>query len=192
MLNTSKDTSNSYIDSNNTTDNTNKNEVVESYNYKINYKKNNLDNIIEGTYYNGISIFTYNNSKYYYDSTNTYLIFDNYYTKASLEYDITKIFYIKEFLNNLIIQSTTTYLDNSKQITYLASTNDLMKYLFNDSNNYTTTNEIIVKENNDNIEKITIDLNNLNLELKVIEIEYSNINNITDLKFNMEDYTYKE
>jgi len=158
----------------------------------LNYNKDKTD-IIEGTYYNNMSLFTYNTLKYYYDSS-LYVIDNDSYYLTNIEYDITKIFNnnLKKIVDKLEEQSKTTYKDGTITTNYIVLSNDIYNYLYGVENTYTNYVNVNITEKENKITNITIDLSGIDLNLKKIEIEYSNIDNIAGLEFNKENYTYKE
>ena len=168
--------------------------LMESYNYKITYTGLNKIDIMEGIYYKGNSLFSYNNMKYYLEDF-IYIIDNNTYYLANLEYDITKVFNnnLYNILNSASEGLKTSYEDNIEEVNYYIDSNIMYKYLYNiDINTYTNTVGIIVTKKDNIITNITLDLTNLNTNITKIDIEYSNINKIENLEFNKENYTYKE
>ena len=168
--------------------------LMESYNYKITYTGLNKIDIIEGIYYKGNSLFSYNNMKYYLEEF-IYIIDNNTYYLANLEYDITKVFNnnLYNILNSASEGLKTSYEGNIEEVNYYIDSNIMYKYLYNiDINTYTNTVGIIVTKKDNIITNITLDLTNLNTNITKIDIEYSNINKIENLEFNKENYTYKE
>ena len=168
--------------------------LMESYNYKITYTGLNKIDIMEGIYYKGNSLFSYNNMKYYLEDF-IYIIDNNTYYLANLEYDITKVFNnnLYNILNSASEGLKTSYEGNIEEVNYYIDSNIMYKYLYNiDINTYTNTVGIIVTKKDNIITNITLDLTNLNTNITKIDIEYSNINKIENLEFNKENYTYKE
>ena len=168
--------------------------LMESYNYKITYTGLNKIDIIDGIYYKGNSLFSYNNMKYYLEDF-IYIIDNNTYYLANLEYDITKVFNnnLYNILNSASEGLKTSYEGNIEEVNYYIDSNIMYKYLYNiDINTYTNTVGIIVTKKDNIITNITLDLTNLNTNITKIDIEYSNINKIENLEFNKENYTYKE
>lgn len=166
---------------------------MDSYNYKVTYTNINKIDIIEGTYYNNTSLFTYNNLKYYYEDF-LYIIDNDSYYLSNIEYNISKVF--SSNLNNIIKEleeeSKTTYKDGKVVTNYTIDSNKLYKYLFDLESTYDNLSRISITEEEDVVTNITIDLTSLNINLTKIEIEYSNIDNIESLEFNKDNYTYKE
>ena len=64
---------------------------MRGYNYKITYTTMSKVDVIEGTYYNGKSLFTYNNFNYYYEDS-VYKIDNDTYYLENIEYNISKMF----------------------------------------------------------------------------------------------------
>jgi len=166
---------------------------MKGYTYKVTYTNLDKTDIIEGTYYNNMSLFTYNTLKYYYDSS-LYVIDNDSYYLTNIEYDITKIFNnnLKKIVDKLEEQSKTTYKDGTITTNYIVLSNDIYNYLYGVENTYTNYVNVNITEKENKITNITIDLSGIDLNLKKIEIEYSNIDNIAGLEFNKENYTYKE
>jgi len=157
-------------------------ENMSSYDYKVTYSNIDKVDIIEGTYYNNTSLFTYNNLKYYYENL-LYVIDNDSYTLASIEYDISKIFNknLYSIFNDLKEESKTTYKDGKVVTNYTLDSNKIYNYLFDEESNYNNLVNVSITENNDTITTITFDLINLGITLNKIEIEYSNFNNIESL-----------
>lgn len=164
-----------------------------SYDYKVTYTNLNKIDIIEGTYYNNNSIFTYNNLKYYYEDS-LYIIDNDSYYLSNIEYDITKIFNknLYSIITNLEEESKTTYKDGKEVINYVVDSNKIYNYLYDLESNYTNLASVSITLVNDIVTNVQIDLTNLGLDLIKIEIEYSNIDNIESLEFNKDNYTYRE
>ena len=68
----------------------------------------------------------------------------------------------------------------------------MYNYLYGLDSAYTNLVNVQIKENENEIHNIVIDLTNLGLNLTKIEVEYSYLNEITSLSFNKDNYTYKE
>lgn len=161
-----------------------------SYSYKITYTDNNLVNVIEGTYYLNTSLFTYNTNKYYLENDLLYFIDTNFYYLTNIEYNIKKLFNnnLSSILDSLQEESVTTYNDGRKKTNYLMNANDFNRYYFETESNYETNIGIEITEENEFVTNILIDLTNLNINLTKIEVEYSDINKISSLDFNKENY----
>ena len=166
---------------------------MESYNYKVTYTNIDKVDTIDGIYVDNISIFNFNNFKYYYEE-DLYIIDNDSYYLMDIEYNISKI-----FNNNLINiieyleeESKTTYKDGTIVTNYTIDSNKLYNYLFDLESNYDNKCTITITENENEIYNIIIDTTNLGLNLTKIEVEYSNMNMIEDLEFNIDNYTYKE
>ena len=166
---------------------------MKGYTYKVTYTNIDKIDIIEGTYYNNTSLFNFNTLKYYYDNS-LYVIDNDSYYLSNIEYDITKIFNnnFKDIISKLEEQSKTAYKDGTVTTNYTILTSDIYNYLYGVESTYTTYTNISITERENIITDIMIDLNNIDLNLKKIEIQYSNIDNIKSLEFNKENYTYKE
>lgn len=163
---------------------------MNSYTYKITYTDNNLINIIDGTYYSNTSLFTYNGNKYYYELGSLYFINTNSYYLTNIEYNVKKLFNnnLSSILDSLQEESVTTYNDGRKKTNYVMDANDFNRYYFETESNYETNIGIEITEKDKFITNILIDLTNLNINLTKIEIEYSDINKISSLDFNKENY----
>lgn len=157
-------------------------ENMSSYDYKVTYTNIDKVDVIDGTYYNNTSLFTYNSLKYYYEDL-LYVIDNDLYTLVNIEYDISKIFSknLYSLFNDLKEESKTTYKDGKVVTNYTLDSNKIYNYLYDGENSYDNLISINITENNDIITNITIDLTNLGLYLSKIEIEYNNINNIENL-----------
>lgn len=168
-------------------------EKMTSYDYKVTYTNIDKVDIIEGTYYNNTSLFTYNSLKYYYEDL-LYVINNDSYILSNIEYDISKIFSknLYSLFDDLKEESKTTYKDGKIVTNYTLDSNIIYNYLYNMESTYTNLVNVSITESNDIITNITIDLTNLDLYLNKIEVEYSNINNIESLEFNKNIYTYEE
>lgn len=167
-------------------------EDMVSYNYKIIYTSMDRIDVIEGAYYNSTSLFTYNNLRYYYEDY-LYVINDNSYALSSIEYNIAKIFNKNLFtiFNELEEVSTTTYKNGMIMTDYKIDSNKIYNYLFDEGSTYSNTTNISITEKENVITSIVLDLTNLGLNLNKIEIEYTNIDNIENLNFNKNNYTYE-
>lgn len=157
-------------------------EDMTSYDYKVTYTNIDKVDIIEGTYYNSTSLFTYNNLKYYYEDM-LYVINNDSYILSNIEYDVSKIFNknLYTIFENLNEESKTTYKDGKVITNYTLDSTVIYKYLYNTESSYTNLISVSITESDDVITNITIDLTNLGLYLNKIEVEYSNINNIESL-----------
>ena len=168
-------------------------EDMESYNYKVTYTNFDKVDTIDGTYVDNISIFDFNNFKYYYEE-DLYIIDNDSYYLMDIEYNISKIFNnnLINIIEDLEEESKTTYKDGTIVTNYTIDSNELYNYLFDLEYNYDNKCTITITENENEIYNIIIDTTNLGLNLTKIEVEYSNMNMIEDLEFNIDNYTYKE
>lgn len=168
-------------------------EDMKGYTYKVVYTNVDKVDIIEGTYYKDKSLFNYNNLKYYYEDS-LYVISDYSYTNTVIEYNISKIFSNNfiNIINKLEEVSETKYKDGTVEKNYTISANEIYRYLFDTEYVYEELVNVNITEYENQIQKITIDLSSLNINLLKIEIEYSNIDNIEDLEFNKDNYVYEE
>lgn len=157
-------------------------EDMTSYDYKVIYTNIDKTDVIEGTYYNGTSLFTYNNLKYYYEDL-LYVINNDSYILSNIEYDISKMFNknLHSIFDNLNEESKTTYKDGKVMTNYTLDSNIIYNYLYNIESTYTNLVSLSITESNEIITNIIIDLSNLGLYLNKIEVEYTNINNIEGL-----------
>ena len=157
-------------------------EDMTSYDYKVIYTNIDKVDIIEGTYYDNTSLFTYNNLKCYYEDM-LYVINNDSYIMSNIEYDVSKIFNknLHTIFENLNEESKTTYKDGKVITSYTLDSNIIYNYLYNTESTYTNLVSVSITENNDIITNITIDLTNLGLYLNKIDVEYSNTNNIESL-----------
>ena len=163
------------------------------YTYKVTYTTISKVDVIEGTYYNDKSLFTYNNLKYYFEDS-LYIIDNDSYYLSNIEYNISKIFSknLYTIFSKLEEESKTTYKDGVVVTNYKLDSNIIYNYLYELESNYSNFVTVSITEQDDAITSITLDLINLGLNLNKIDIEYSNINNIENLEFNKENYIYKE
>ena len=117
-----------------------------SYDYKVTYTNIDKIDIIEGTYYNNASLFTYNNLKYYYEDS-LYAINSDSYSLANIEYNILKIFNnnLYNIFNDLEEVSKTTYKDGMVVTNYTANSNKIYSYLFDAESTYTNNVNINIK-----------------------------------------------
>ena len=168
-------------------------EDMESYNYKVTYTNIDKVDTIDGIYVDNISIFNFNNFKYYYEE-DLYIIDNDSYYLMDIEYNISKIFNnnLINIIEDLEEESKTTYKDGTIVTNYTIDSNELYNYLFDLEYNYDNKCTITITENENEIYNIIIDLTNLGLNLTKIEVEYSNMDMIEDLEFNIDNYTYKE
>ena len=168
-------------------------EDMESYNYKVTYTNIDKVDTIDGIYVDNISIFNFNNFKYYYEE-DLYIIDNDSYYLMDIEYNISKIFNnnLINIIEDLEEESKTTYKDGTIVTNYTIDSNKLYNYLFDLEYNYDNKCTITITENENEIYNIVIDINNLGLNLTKIEVEYSYMNMIEDLEFNIDNYTYKE
>lgn len=168
-------------------------EDMKSYHYKVTYTNIDKVDIIDGTYVDNISLFTFNNFKYYYEE-DLYIIDNDSYYLSNIEYNISKIFNnnFKNIIEYLEEESKTTYKDGTIITTYTIDSNRMYNYLFDLESNYDNECTITITENEKEIHNIIIDLTNLGLNLTKIEVEYSYLNLIEDLEINIDNYTYKE
>lgn len=166
---------------------------MKGYNYKITYTNINKVDVIEGSYYDNKSIFTYNNMKYYFEDS-LYVIDNDTYYLGSIEYDVAKIFSnnFSTIINNLEEESKTTYKDGTIITNYTVDSNMIYNYLYGLDSTYNNLVSVSITEKENEIHNIVIDLTNLGLNLTKIEVEYSYLNEVTDLSFNKDNYTYKE
>lgn len=166
---------------------------MDGYAYKVTYNNLNKIDVIEGNYYNNTSIFNYNNIKYYYEDF-LYVIDNDTYYLGNIEYNISKMFSnnLSLILEDLEEESKTIYKDGSIITNYTIDSNIIYNYLFDLESTYDNFVSVSIKGNETEINNIIIDLTNLNLNLTKIEVEYSYLNEITNLEFNKDNYTYKE
>lgn len=166
---------------------------MKSYQYKITLFSNTLKEA-SGTFYLNTSLFNYEFNKYYYEENLLYLVDNDSYYLSSIDYNITKLLNnnLYYLLKDLKEESTTTYNDGKKDLSYVVDANLFYNYFFDEESAYETKVNLIIKCDGTNITNISIDLTNLGIELYKIDIEYSNINNIKNLEFNKENYIYRE
>ncbi len=165
------------INQNNQNENTNESDNIESYTYTYTL---NGQIIFESIYKDNTEIFTYNGLTYYKNSDLIYL--NNEIALIDINVDYFKYDNIKRLIDNSEFIKSTTYKDDTKETTYsidLGKFNSIMGTIYDD-----TDSEIsFVVNENVNINSVTIDLSsyyNYSYEMK---INYSNINNISDINF---------
>lgn len=168
-------------------------EEMKGYIYKVTYTNIDKIDVIEGTYYDNKSLFTFNNLKYYYEDS-LYLIDNDTYYLSNIEYNISKMFNknLSTIIKELEEESKTEYKDGTIVTNYTIDSNKMYKYLYEIEGTYTNLVSISLKENEKEIHNIVIDLSNLGLNLTKIEIEYMYLDQVTNLDFNKDNYTYKE
>lgn len=164
---------------------------INNYETKTTIEK--LDNIeiIETTYKNNEQIIKYNNNIYYfkdnlYIKNNNELILDNNELLLNINYfNINNIY-------NLIVNKqeeyTTKYQDGSYKVNYQITLQELMLKYKNITVDNNETIDITV-EGKENINKIIINLTNINIidannNIKTIELELTNINKIENIDIN--------
>ena len=166
---------------------------MNSYNFKIDYYKQDSVDTVEGTYYKDKALIYYNSLKYYYED-NYYLIDNDSYYLSDIQYSVDKLFN-KNFysiLDKLVEESKTTYKDGKKETVYTLDSNYIYNYLYGLDGSYENSIKISITEIDKAITNISLDLTNLMTDIIKIDIEYSNINMITGLEFNKENYLYRE
>lgn len=168
-------------------------EEMKGYTYKVTYTNIDKTDIIEGTYYDNKSLFTFNNFKYYYEDS-LYLIDNDTYYLNNIEYNISKVFNknLSSIIKELEEESKTEYKDGTIVTNYIIDSNKMYKYLYELEGTYTNLVSVSIKENESEIHNIVIDLSNLGLNLIKIEVEYMYLDQVTNLDFNKDNYTYKE
>ena len=104
-------------------------EAMISYDYKVTYTNIDKVDVIEGTYYNNTSLFTYNNLKYYYEDM-LYVVSNDSYILSNIEYDVSKIFNknLHTIFNNLNEESKTTYKDGKVITNYTLDSNIIYNF----------------------------------------------------------------
>lgn len=167
---------------------------MNSYQYKATFIENGLTNTIEGIYFNNKSLLTYNTLKYYYENDLIYLIDNDSYYLSNIQYNISKLFNknLNILLDKLNEQYKTEYTDGTKEVNYNLSFKEFYSYYFNEIIESDIIINVKVKEKDNFIQFISIDLSLASLPITKIEIEYSNINNIANLEFKKDNYIYKE
>ena len=155
---------------------------VESYEYS--YKVGN-NIIVNGVHKLNEDMFTYNNLKYYKKDNVIYL---NDSVVEDFDFSLDEFSYesIREILKECEFQEETIYKDGNKKTTYNISTQKYFTFLneFNacDTVDCSTTFVNITVNTKDYINSVVIDLTKYYGYDYLIEINYSNINNIEDIK----------
>lgn len=164
-----------------------------SYNFKINYYKQDSMDIVEGTYYKNKALIHYNLLNYYYEG-NYYLIDNDSYYLSDIQYNVAKIFNtnLSLILDKLEEESKTTYKDGKIEKNYTIDSNYIYNYLYGLEGTYESSVKVSIIEINKKITNVSFDLTSLMTDINKIDIEYSNIDEITGLEFNKENYLYRE
>lgn len=170
-------------------ENSSVNSEISSYEYI--YKLNINNQLIEvtGTLYNNEEVFDYQNKRYY-KKDNTIYVLENELIELTqpIDIDVSKYSYkfIEELINNSEFIEKTTYKDQKEKTTYNIN---IQKYfeLNNeqiDCNLVDCVNTVIpiIVESSNNIDNVLIDLSSYYGYTYTVEISYTNINNIQDLK----------
>lgn len=154
---------------------------VTGYEYEVTLNIENDVIKIVGSFYEGNQIFTVNETKYYQKDNNIYL-YDDKSLVDKIEYPINKYLYskINTIIQNYQYDSKTEYKDNNIKYVYYLSNEEIAK-LFNEESLNEGNVEITIYKNNDYISKVEYDLSQYyNKSYKII-IEYSHVNEITNL-----------
>jgi len=163
-------------------------EKIDNYNYT--FMLNN--NIVTGTFFNNTSLFTFESNNYYLENNITYVINNDHYYESSIIYNVDKLLNIGELMKNREEYSTTSYKDGRSVVTYLVPLNDFYNFYYGFSIEDDRNIEIAVEKNNNIISKISIDLTGIDDNLNLITLQYSDVNNISSLNFNKDNYIYGE
>ena len=179
-----------YIEENNKIEENVDNTVT---NYEYSYKITDNTNIIEVTgtktkekeifTYNGISYNKQNNNIYLNDGTNT-LVTDNIFNTDLYSYE-----YMDNFFKEKNTKEKTTYEDGSIKKIYSINSKEYFDYMKEDKcTNVDCTNiniDVTINKNSkEQIEKVTINLTNYYKYNYLIELNYTNINNIKEVSTN--------
>ena len=162
-------------------------------NYEYNYKITDNTNTVEvsGTKtkekeiftYNGISYNKQNNNIYLNDGTNT-LVTDNIFNTDLYSYE-----YMDNFFKEKNTKEKTTYEDDSIKEIYSINSKEYFDYMKEDKCTNVDCNNInidvtINKNSKEQIEKVIINLTNYYKYNYIIELNYTNINNIKEVSTN--------
>lgn len=166
-------------------DDVEKSKQSEVNSYIYNYQINDGINIISimGTHYNNEETFNYNNLKYYYKDNKYYLV-NNTLEETQFNISMNEYMYnnINELVNNIDYESKTEYKDKSLKYDYIIDSQTYNSFY---NKTYETSGNVIISiiKNNDYITSVNIDLSNYLNEYQtyIVTINYSNINNITNL-----------
>lgn len=161
--------------------------TVSSYEYAININNNNLLTTISGTYSNNEEIFNFNNNKYYVKDDIVYILDNGVKNPVNLDINIKNYRYdkLEEIIKNSKFIEKIVYNDDREKSTYNI---DIKKYfeLLNQNIDCNIVNCNIVipitVEAKENINKVILDFNSYFNYNYIVEINYSNINNIKELK----------
>ena len=145
------------------------------------------------TDYKNKALIHYNLLNYYYEG-NYYLIDNDSYYLSDIQYNVAKIFNtnLSLILDKLEEESKTTYKDGKIEKNYTIDSNYIYNYLYDLEGTYESRVKVSIIEINKKITTISFDLTNLMTDINKINIEYSNIDEITGLEFNKENYLYRE
>lgn len=155
---------------------------VDSYEYS--YKISN-NTIVSGVHKLNEDMFTYNNLKYYRKDN---VIYFNDSVVENFEFSIDKFSYetMEELLKECEFEQETTYKDGNKKTTYNINVQKYFAFLNEfsvcDTVDCSTTFASLTVDTKDYINSIVIDLTKYYGYSYLIEINYSNINNIEDIK----------
>ena len=155
----------------------NQNEIT-SYEYEYEINKDNNIIKITGTFINNEDVFNVEPDKYL---INNYYIYSN--EERIIEFPINKLGYneINKYVSNIDYNAKTEYKDGQIKYEYIISNKDFSNY-FQEENNI-EGNVYITVNKKDYIDKIEIDLKEYyNTENYKINIEYTNINNISNIE----------
>lgn len=162
-------------------------------NYEYNYKITDNTNTVEvsGTKTKEKEIFTYNgksynkqnNNIYLNDGTNT-LVTDNIFNTDLYSYE-----YMDNFFKEKNTKEKTTYEDGKVKEIYSINSKEYFDYIKEDKCTNVDCNNInidvtINKNSKEQIEKIIINLTNYYKYNYIIELNYTNINNIKEVSTN--------
>lgn len=170
----------------------NKLKEINSYDTVITLEKHDTIEKIEKTITQSEQLIKYQNNTYYfndnlYNITNNQMIIDNNQILMDINYFNT--FNIYELIKDLEEEYITIYSDNSYIINYkIPATNFLLDY--NGTNNENNEFINISIEGNKAINKIKIDMTNINLVdpnfyIKTLTLELKNINEIDKININI-------
>lgn len=162
-------------------------DVVSSYEYEADINKDTSKIFIKGTLYNNDQVLSIDNIKYYIKDNKLYLYSDKSLVEEK-EFPLDKIKYdiIKKIIEDNDYESKTEYKNNKVKYEYIIDNIEFAKYFDETNNNEGNVNITIYQDKY--IYNVIMDLSNYyNTNNYLMDIKYSNINNITNLDVNFEN-----
>ncbi len=167
--------------------------TIDSYEYIYKITNNTKINEITGTHKDNKDLFIYNELKYYKEDNVIYLYEkENLKEVETLGVDIDKYNYdnVKKIIDASNLVDETIYKDESSKNTYNIDLLDYLNLLNEENSCKNDCSNIIIPitvNSNNYINSVTIDLSEYYKYKFLIEINYSNINNIDNIKISTTD-----